>query len=50
MVPGKSKAEAVFNTLNREIVEEYPASILRRHVHALLFLDRMSAEKLDLSN
>jgi glucosamine-6-phosphate deaminase len=50
IVPGRSKAEAVFNTLNREIVEDYPASILRRHENALLFLDRLSAEKLDLSN
>lgn len=49
MAPGKSKAEAVFNTLSREIVEKYPASILRRHAHAFLFLDRMSAGKLEIS-
>jgi len=48
MVPGRSKAEAVFNTLHREITEAYPASILREHEHAELFLDVLSAEKVDL--
>jgi len=48
IVPGRLKAEAVFNTLHREIIEAYPATILRNHAHAELFLDRMSAEKVDL--
>ena len=46
MVPGPLKAEAVYNTLYKEIVEEYPASVLRRHEHAELFLDIDSAEKI----
>jgi len=48
VVPGKLKAEAVFNTLHREITEAYPASILRNHPHAALFLDVASAAKVDL--
>jgi len=47
IVPGKTKAEAVFNTLHRDIIEAYPASILRRHTNAILFLDAMSAGKVD---
>jgi glucosamine-6-phosphate deaminase len=39
MVPGKNKAEAVQHTLLAEIKEQYPASILRRHSNAILFLD-----------
>ena len=43
IVPGKSKTTAVFNTLNKEIKEEYPATIIRTHPHAVLFLDKASA-------
>lgn len=43
MVPGEKKANAVFNTLNGEMSERCPASILRKHEHAVLFLDRDSA-------
>lgn len=43
MVPGEKKASAVFNTLNGEISERCPASILREHEHAVLFLDKDSA-------
>lgn len=43
IVPGEKKANAVFNALNREISERCPASILRRHEHAILFLDKDSA-------
>lgn len=39
VVPGRRKAEAVNNTLNGEINESCPASILRRHGDATLFLD-----------
>ena len=45
VVPGRSKAEAVENTLTKEIAPAYPASILRRHPHATLFLDRESAAR-----
>lgn len=48
VVPGKLKAEAVFNVLSREIGEDYPASILRNHPNAVLFLDAASAGKTDL--
>jgi glucosamine-6-phosphate deaminase len=48
IVPGKLKAQAVFNTLHREVVEDYPASILRNHACAILFLDALSAEKVDI--
>lgn len=46
MVPGTLKAEAVYNTLKQEIAEAYPATILRRHAKAELFLDEASALKL----
>jgi len=39
MVPGKAKAEAVFNTLNKPIVEDFPSTILTIHPNVLLFLD-----------
>lgn len=39
VVPGRRKAEAVNNTLYGEINESCPASILRRHGDATLFLD-----------
>jgi glucosamine-6-phosphate deaminase len=46
IVPGPLKAEAVYNTLYQEIGEKCPASVLRRHPHAELFLDVDSAEKI----
>lgn len=46
MVPGKNKANAVENTLNGAINEQCPASILRKHQGALLFLDRGSSSSL----
>jgi glucosamine-6-phosphate deaminase len=42
MVPGEKKAKAVFNTLNAEINEKCPATILRRHENAMLFIDKDS--------
>jgi glucosamine-6-phosphate deaminase len=42
VVPGKNKAEAVRRTLYEEVSERYPASILRRHPKAILFLDANS--------
>ncbi len=41
-VPGQRKAEAVHNTLNSKVDESCPATILRRHPDASLFLDRFS--------
>lgn len=46
MVPGPTKAEAVFNTLNQGIIEQYPSTILRRHDEAILYLDELSFGKL----
>ena len=43
MVPSVRKAEAVKDTLTGPVVEKCPASILRRHDKAILFLDRDSA-------
>jgi len=39
MVPGEKKAKAVYNTLHAEISEKCPATILRKHSNAVLFLD-----------
>lgn len=43
IVPGKRKALAVRHTLREEIGEGYPATVLRRHKRAVLFLDEDSA-------
>jgi glucosamine-6-phosphate deaminase len=43
VVPGPRKADAVLNTLRGPIAESCPASALRRHVGATLYLDRDSA-------
>jgi glucosamine-6-phosphate deaminase len=47
IVPGKLKAQAVYNTLHQEISEEYPSSIIRTHPGAILFLERQSAALLN---
>lgn len=46
MVPGKSKANAVNQTLYGPVKESCPASILRQHLHAQLYLDKDSANLL----
>jgi len=43
VVPGKNKALAVKRTLSEAVSERYPATILRRHPRAILFLDADSA-------
>jgi len=45
MVPGPAKAAAVAATLEGPITNECPASILRGHSRARLFLDRESASR-----
>jgi glucosamine-6-phosphate deaminase len=45
MVPGPTKAAAVAATLEGPITNECPASILRNHNHAKLFLDRDSSPR-----
>ncbi|MCJ7467477.1 MAG: glucosamine-6-phosphate deaminase [Maribacter sp.] len=47
VVPDARKAEAVFNTLYKEISTDFPASILRKHPNTRLFLDQDSASKID---
>lgn len=46
VVPSKTKAEAVYNAINGEIREKNPASILRMHKDAILYVDNDSASKL----
>ncbi|MDN3656814.1 glucosamine-6-phosphate deaminase [Ferruginibacter paludis] len=46
MVPGPTKAVAVFNTLHQDILELYPSTVLRRHNNAVLYLDGLSSGKL----
>lgn len=45
VVPDERKAQAVFNTLFGEISTDCPASILRTHPDAVLFLDSGSVSK-----
>jgi len=46
VVPGKLKANAVHNSLYGEITTDCPASVLRTHPNAALFLESESASKL----
>lgn len=43
-VPGPTKAEAIRHTLHDEISATYPSTILRRHPHAVLFMDDAAAK------
>jgi len=46
VVPGKRKAQAVYRTLHGKIDISCPASILRNHPDARMFLDQDAAKKL----
>ncbi len=46
VVPGKNKAEAVYRTLNDDMTEACPSTVLRQHPSATLYIDKDSAEKL----
>ena len=46
IVPGEKKAQAVYHTLNSEIIERYPSTILRQHSNAILYLEKDSAAML----
>ena len=46
VVPGPLKANAIYNTVNSEMSEKYPSTILRRHPNVVLFIDEDSAAKL----
>lgn len=47
IVPAINKAEAVFHTLNNEINERCPATILRSKCGAILYIDKESASLLE---
>ena len=48
VVPAATKADAVYHTLNDHIGEACPATILRRHSSAVLYLDAQSSGKLNV--
>lgn len=48
IVPTNRKAQAVYNALYGPITEKCPASILRTHKNAALFLDKDAAELLNI--
>ena len=45
MVPGRTKAEAVWRTLTEPVTEDYPSTILKTHNSATLFVDKDSYNK-----
>ena len=46
VVPAKTKTEAVWCTVNEEISENCPATIMRRHSAAIMYCDKDSGAKL----
>ncbi|MDD6312867.1 MAG: glucosamine-6-phosphate deaminase [Firmicutes bacterium] len=46
MVPAATKANAVYDTINGDISEKCPASILRKHDNAVLYVDSDSGAKI----
>ena len=42
-VPAEKKAKAIFHTLNEEISDNFPSTLLRKHQNAILFLDHQSS-------
>lgn len=45
MVPGRTKAEAVYRTVFGDITETCPASILQKHENAILYIDKDSGRR-----
>lgn len=45
-VPAATKADAVYKTVNNEINEELPATIMRKHDNAIMYCDKDSGAKL----
>jgi glucosamine-6-phosphate deaminase len=43
-VPTEKKAKAVYHTLNEEISDNFPSTLLRNHPNAVLFLDNQSSK------
>ena len=46
-VPAATKAQAVYNTVNQTVSEQYPSTILRNHPNATMYVDKDSAERLE---
>lgn len=46
VVPAKTKAEAVWRTVNEDISENCPATIMRRHSAAVMYCDKDSGAKI----
>jgi glucosamine-6-phosphate deaminase len=46
VVPDERKSTAVYNTMYGEISNSCPASVLRRHPDAVLWLDKYAAMKI----
>lgn len=46
IVPGSLKADAIYHTVNSDISETYPSTILRKKENAVLYIDKDSASKL----
>ena len=45
-VPAATKADAVYKTVNNEINEDLPATIMRKHDNAIMYCDKNSGAKL----
>lgn len=45
-VPAPTKADAVYNTVNCEITEDVPATIMKKHKNAIMYCDADSAAKI----
>ncbi|MEO5912131.1 MAG: 6-phosphogluconolactonase [Pelobium sp.] len=45
-VPTEKKAKAVYHTLNQEISDNFPSTLLRNHHNAVLFLDDQSSTQI----
>lgn len=45
-VPAKTKAEAVFNTVNSDVSEKVPATIMRKHKNAVMYCDKDSGARI----
>lgn len=45
VAPGEIKASAIYHTVNSEVSEKYPSTILRKHKNAVLYIDVKSAQK-----
>jgi len=42
-VPAEKKAKAIFHTINEEISDNFPSTLLRKHENTILFLDDQSS-------